>query len=277
MGQRLPSRLAVAVAVGVAVIAAAATVATFSRAAVAPGGVPRLAHIVVVVFENHERSSILDSRSAPTITSLADRFAQATSYHGVAHPSLPNYLALVSGSTHGVTDDCTDCPQRGPTIGTQLTAAGRTWGAYAEGYPSSPRFAVKHVPFLYFPNERGHVHPLTAFHPAHLPAFSFVVPDLCNDMHDCAVGVGDRWLKRFIAPLLRVKRTAVFIVFDEGTTSAGGGGLVPLIIAGTAARPRSRDARPTNHYSLLRTVEDAFGLRHLGSASRSRALTGIWK
>src|SRR5258705_9497572 len=85
-----------------------------------PAAVPRLAHVVVVVFENQERSTVLGTGQAPTFDRLAGDYAQATDYQAVAHPSLPNYLALISGSTHGVTNDCTNCPQSGPTIGTEL-------------------------------------------------------------------------------------------------------------------------------------------------------------
>jgi acid phosphatase len=248
-----------------------ATVASAAR------GVPRVGHVVLIVFENHERTSVLGHGDAPTFERLATTYAQATDYHAVTHPSLPNYLALVSGSTHGVTSDCTDCPQHGPTIGSELTAARRTWGAYAEGFPNSPRFAMKHVPFLYFQRDVGHVHPLPAFHPSKLPAFALVVPDLCNDMHDCSVATGDRWLARFIPPLLTEPSTVVFVAFDEGTTSEDGGGLVPMIAAGTAVRPHSVTRAPANHYVLLRTMEALLGLPPIGQAAAATPLTGIWR
>lgn len=240
-------------------------------------GIPRLAHAVVIVFENHERSDILGSPAAPTFTRLAATYAQATAYYAVAHPSLPNYLALISGSTHGVTDDCTDCPQSGPTIGSQLSARRRSWATYVEGYPSSSRFAKRHVPFLYFAGGASHVLSLHRFDPRRLPTYSLVIPDLCNDMHDCSIQVGDNWLRQFIAPLLTRKNTAVFIVFDEGTSGRGGGGNVPLIVAGTAVRPHAKFTAPTSHYSLLRTVESALALPLLGYARTSTPLTGIWR
>jgi hypothetical protein len=242
-----------------------------------PRPVPRLQHVVLVVFENHERASIIGSADAPTFTALARTYAEATKYHAVAHPSLPNYFALISGSTHGVTSDCTACQQQGPTIGSQLTHAGKTWGAFAEGYPSSSRFAKKHVPFLYFPGGAAYVHPLSDLVESRLPAFSFVVPDLCHDMHDCSVRTGDRWLAKFIRPLLNLRRTAVFIVFDEGTTNIDGGGAVSLIAAGSAVRSHSRYLRPADHYSLLRTIEAALGVSPLGRAARVASLTGIWR
>jgi phosphatidylinositol-3-phosphatase len=104
------------------------------------------------------------------------------------------------------------------------------------------------------------VHPLSAFDPARLPAFALVTPDLCDDMHDCSIATGDAWLSTFIKPLLAVKRTAVFIVFDEGSSNVGGGGHVALLIAGSSVKPHSQFTPPTSHYGLLRTAEDALGL-----------------
>jgi acid phosphatase len=239
-------------------------------------GVPRIAHAVVIVFENHERGEILGSGAAPSFERLASTYAQATADYAVARPTLPNYLALVSGSTHGVTSDCTDCPQSGQTIGSQLSAKHLPWAAYAEGYPSSSRFAKKHVPFLYFPGSASHVLPLQRFNPRRLPAYSLLVPDLCNDMHDCSIATGDHWLHNFIAPLLTVKDTAIFIVFDEGTSNAAGGGNVALIVAGTAVRRHSVFKAATSHYGLLRTIESALGLPLLGHARTATPLTGIW-
>jgi hypothetical protein len=262
----------------VSTAALATTVTLAGPSSSAPiAGVPRLAHAVVIVFENHERSDIVGSGAAPTFRRLAAAYAHATAYYAVAHPSLPNYLALVSGSTHGITSDCTDCPQSGQTVGSQLTAKHRSWAAYAEGYPSASRFAKKHAPFLYFREDASHVVPLQRFNPRKLPAYSLVVPDLCNDMHDCSIATGDHWLHDFIRPLLTVEDTAVFIVFDEGTSNAGGGGNVDLIVAGTAVRPHTTFTATTSHYGLLRTIESALGLPLLGHARSATPITGIWQ
>jgi phosphatidylinositol-3-phosphatase len=235
--------------------------------------IPVFAHVVVIVFENKEASSF----SAPTFASLGRRYGRLTRYLAVSHPSLPNYLALVSGSTHGVHTDCTKCTMRGMTLGDELTAAGRSWNAYAEGYPSSPRFAKKHVPFLYFPRDVSHVLPLSRFKPTALPAFAFVVPDRCHDMHDCSVATGDAWLRGFVQPLLTLPKTVVFVVFDEGTTNEGGGGHVPALALGTAVRPGVVFAHATNHYGLLRTIEDAWSLPRLGLSAQATPITGIWR
>jgi hypothetical protein len=254
----------------------AALLAAVGLVGAAPA-VPRLDHVVVIVFENRERDQVLGSGAAPTFDFLAARYADLRNYDAVTHPSLPNYLALVSGSTQGITNDCTDCSASGPSIGTLLSRAHRRWAGYAEGYPSSPRFAKKHMPFLYFAGESSHVHALSAFDAHDLPAFSFVAPDLCDDAHDCPLATSNRWLSGFVPQLLKLPRTVVFVVFDEGKTDAGGGGHVAAIAAGTAVRPHSSSAAPANHYTLLRTIEDALGLPHLGASAKAKPLTGIWR
>ena len=236
------------------------------------GALPSPAHVVVIVFENKDASTI-NARSAPTFTELGRRYARVTNYSAVAHPSLPNYLALVSGSTHGITSDCVTCRVRGKTIGDQLTEAGHSWDAYAEGYPSGAGFAKKHVPFLYFPRGAGHVRPLSDLNSHALPDLAFVVPDLCHDMHDCPVATGDAWLSRFVPPLLVLRDTVVFVVFDEGVQ----GNHVAAFALGSDVRPHSVFAGRVDHYGLLRTIEDMWELPRLGAAARATPITGIWR
>jgi phosphatidylinositol-3-phosphatase len=284
------------------VLAAAACGATATwqpPAGPAPPSVPlpHFTHVLVVVFENRERGAIAGSPDAPTFAALARRYAALTHYDAVAHPSLPNYLALVSGSTQGVTSDCTDCLVAGRSLADTLEAAGRTWKTYAEGLPapgfvgaSAGRYAKKHDPFLYFrrvlqsPARRDRVVPFTRLHRdaarRRLPDFALVVPDLCNDMHDCPVATGDAWLRQEIVPLLRSPALAggvVFVVFDEGTSNEGGGGRVEALALGPTVRPGSVFSASTNHDGLLRTIEDAWGLPRLGLSARARPIGGIWK
>jgi acid phosphatase len=96
-------------------------------------------------------------------------------------------------------------------------------------------------------------------------------------MHDCSTAVGDRWLKAFIQPLLTLKRTVIFVVFDEGTTTIGGGGNVSMIAAGTSIRAHATYASRADHYNLLRTVEDALGVPPLARAATVEPITGIWR
>jgi hypothetical protein len=263
-------------------------------AAGARGGVPAFRHVVVIVFENKEESSVVGRAEAPTFARMADAYARFGRYYGVAHPSLPNYLALVSGSTFGISSDCTTCLVAGRSLAGTLAAAGRTWKTYAEGLPragftgpSAGRYAKKHDPFLYFrevlarPAWRARVVPLTSLRRDvarnAVPAFSLVVPDLCHSMHDCSVATGDAWLRGTLPPLLQLPETVVFVVFDEGVTTLRGGGHVPALALGTAVLPGSRYDRVTGHCGLLRTVEDAWSLPLLGCSRRAASITGIWR
>jgi acid phosphatase len=234
-------------------------------------------HVVVVVFENQEETTIDKHGDASPFERFADRFADLTNYTAVAHPSLPNYLALVSGSTQGVTEDCTSCGPWSTSIGTSLTDAGKSWGAYAQGYPSSPLYVKKHVPFLYFTGGARHVHPLSSLDNHHLPAYAFVAPNLCSDGHSCPLSSANSFIDRFLPPLLTVPHTAVFVLFDEGTTSIGGGGRIEAFVAGTAVKHHAVFRGHANHYTVLRTVEDIFGLPHLGASRTAAPLTGIWR
>ncbi len=259
--------------------------------------VPDFTHVVVVVFENHEASSIVGNPDAPTFNALGAAGARITHYDGVTHPSLPNYLALVSGSTHGITDDCTDCVVHARNLADSLEAAGKTWRTYAEDLPSagytgafSGRYAKKHDPFLYFRDiarsrrRRDQVVPFSRFGhdvaAGKLPDFSLVVPNLCSDMHDCSVATGDAWLKANIEPLVSSPALAggvVFVVFDEGTTGDGGGGHIDALALGPTVKPGSVFARATNHYGLLRTIEDAWHLPRLGLSAKATPIGRIWK
>jgi phosphatidylinositol-3-phosphatase len=260
----------------------------------APKPAPAFDHVVVFVFENKEREHVLGSRSAPTFNRYAKRYANLTAYYAVTHPSLPNYIALVSGSTGEITTNCTECTVDAPSLADSLEAAGRSWRTYAEGMPYSGftgpafrRYAKKHNPFLYFRSivdddrRRNRVVPLAYLaadaRAGALPDFSLVVPDMCSSMHDCSVAVGDRWLRRVVQPLLKLPRTAIFVLFDEGSTSVRGGGHTPALVVGTAVRLRSRYRAFSGHYEVLRTIEDAWGLPRLGASARARPITGIWR
>ena len=259
--------------------------------------VPAFTHVVVVVFENEEATSIAGNHDAPTFNALARRYATLTRYDAIGHPSLPNYLALVSGSAHGIRSNCTDCLVHGRSLADTLAAAGKTWKTYAEDLPypgftggSSGRYVKKHNPFLYFRDVAGSrsrrnrvvPFPQLGHDLAHdrLPDFSLLIPNRCNDMHDCSVATGDAWLKAHVAPLLRspqLRGGVVFVVFDEGTSDTGGGGRIEALALGPTVRRGSRFGRATNHYGLLRTIEDAWGLPRLGFSRKGTPIGGIWR
>src|SRR5262245_15290200 len=282
----VPARVRAAVLVVVLVVGAVAGARVSAGGGAAP---PKFSHVVVIVFENKEFEQVIGSAEAPTLGRLANRYVLLTNYRAVAHPSLPNYLALVSGSTQGVTSDCSTCTVDASNLADSIEEAGKTWKTYAEGLPragytgaTSGRYAKKHNPFLYFADVGSdsrrlrRIVPLSAFRrdltAARLPDFALVVPDLCHDMHDCPVAAGDAWLDSFLRPLLHsaaFRKGVVFVVFDESvaTDTAGGGGHVPALVLGPLVRPGSRDSASLDHYSVLRTIEQSWQLPLLGNSA----------
>jgi phosphatidylinositol-3-phosphatase len=246
--------------------------------------VPGFSHVYLIVLENHGLSQILDSATAPYLHVLMGRYGLATNYHSVAHPSQPNYLALFSGSTQGVTDDgIHDLGAR--TLADQLDAAGRSWrvfaqnvppgcyrGATASDGPDGPgNYARKHEPAISFtgisgsPTRCGNITDFSHFDPA-AADFELVIPNLCNDMHDCSVAAGDRFLASFVPRILQStawkQGGVLFITFDEGQGSQP---VATLVIASDVA-PGSRSAVAHDHYSLVRTIENAWGLPCLANS-----------
>jgi phosphatidylinositol-3-phosphatase len=250
--------------------------------------VPRLSHIVIVVMENEELGEIIGNPAAPYINRLARTGALATAYYAVAHPSLPNYLALTGGSTFGVEEDCTSCHVAGRNLVDDLEAAHISWKAYMQGMPrpcfTGPTYglyAKKHDPFIYYDDIRANPQRCTHVMPATqldhdlasgtLPQFAWITPNLCNDMHNCAVATGDRYLADLVPRLITSvgPEGAIFVTWDEGSSDAdccsvAKGGHITTIAAGGAVLPHARPAIPYDHYSLLRTIEDSWDLPELG-------------
>jgi len=258
----------------------AATVTTATTA-------PRYDHVVVAIFENTNYSTI--QSGAPYFMSLANQGAEMTQSFGVTHPSQPNYLALFSGSTQGVTGDT--CPQdftgKG-NLGQQLVSAGYTFKAYSESLPSagytdctgsSGSYVRKHAPWVDFDNLSQSLHRPYSEFPTDfttLPTVSFVVPNMCDDMHDCSTATGDTWLKNHLdayAQWAKTHNSLLITTFDEDNFTSVNQIYTSLVGAGVTAGDYSQNI---NHYNVLRTIEDMYGLPALGNASSKTAITGIW-
>jgi hypothetical protein len=260
---------------------------------------PAFDKVVVIIFENKTPRMILDNPAAPTFNALARRYATLSHYDAVAHPSLPNYIALVSGSTKGIRSDCFRCSTARRNLADTLEGAGKTWNTYAEGLPA-PGFEGRRVgwyakkvnPFLHFRDVTSDPRRLARIVPysqlardvaAHrLPDFSLVVPNLCHDMHSCSVQVGDSWLRQQLPLLLQspqLRHGVIFVLFDEGAGSdhGGGGGHVPALVLGPLVRPGSIGSAPVDHYSVLRTIEQAWQLPYLGKSRTAVPISRIWR
>lgn len=241
-------------------------------------------------MENYNYSQIIGNSSAPYINSFAKAHALFTNSFAVSHPSEPNYLALFSGSTQGLTSDACPVTYSGQNLATELAAKGYSFAAYAENWPgthactASPSSSVssgylywrKHAPWASFSNV-----PLSDAHTYSGPGtpltgtVNFVVPNICDDMHDCSVAAGDAWLSKNIPPIVNYNSThngLLIITFDEGDNSTTNH------IVTIAAGPMVHNGTYTqtiNHYNVLRLIEANFGLPLLGASANAAAISGL--
>lgn len=256
----------------------------------ASSAVPSPDHVVVVVFENHAYSQVIGSSRAPYINSLTSGGASLTQSYAETHPSQPNYYALFSGSTQGVTDDSCVTPgfSSAANLASEVIAAGRTWASYNESLPSEGSttcsdgdYAQKHNPWFGFGNVPTSSAKTFAQFPTDystLPQVSFVTPDLCSDMHDCSVSTGDTWLKDNLgayATWARTHNSLLVLTFDEDNRLSGN--RIPTVLYGQPVTAGSSSSTTYDHYDLLRTLEDMEGLStHAGNASSAQDITGVW-
>ena len=282
-----------------AILIVAFLLAIAPLASAAPrGDHPRTA---VIVLENREFDEVVGSPEAPYFNHLVERGALATNFYGLLHPSLPNYLGLLAGSTFGLTDDCTDCLARGANLATQLAGADVSWRAYMGGMPTScytgpdvGEYVKRHNPFMYFPSITGSPRLCNRVVPERslrqdltdntLPEFAWIGPGLCDDGHDCSTGATDDYLQRRVPAILRHLGPdgALAITYDEGTSDAGccgvaAGGRIATLLVGPGVRAGVRLSHPYTPYSLLATIEDRFDLPRLRNARDAPTLKAAFK
>jgi len=281
-----------------------------TAAASGPCGVqataPSYKHVIWIWMENHSYNTIIGSSLAPYINSLATECGLATNYHNVSHPSLPNYVSATSGLGYRALakfdGDCNPVPGC-VTRAASIFGQGETWKAYEESMPSnchkgnSGHYAVRHNPPPYFTGLRGcatsdvpYGRLASDLSAGKLPAFSFITPNLVDDMHNSSVPVGDKWLAANLPTILKSPEytsgsTAVFITWDEGeggtatkcaTNRTDVGCRVATIVISPSTRPGTRSAKLFNHYSLLGTAEQLLGLPALGRAASFPTMTSAF-
>lgn len=237
-------------------------------------------HVVFVLEENHPIGSIIGSSSAPYINSLAAKYGLATNLSAETHPSLPNYIALTSGSTQGITDDAgpSSHPLAVDNLFNQMETAGLSWGSFQEHLGTSD-YLVRHDPSAYYADLSHKSVDLTKIDVNNLPAFSFVTPDRYDDMHDGTVAQGDTWLKNWLPTLLagtdyKSGDTLIVVTWDEGNSTDNHVATILINPAISAVK----SATAYTHYSILKLTEDLLGvprLGHAGSAASMRAAFGL--
>jgi hypothetical protein len=259
-------------------------------AAATASGLSSFSHVYLIILENEEYGSLVGSPDAPYFNSLIASYGLATNYFGVAHPSQPNYLALFSGSTQGVTDD-SNHDVSATNLADQLEAKGKTWAVFAQDYPgdcytgatkggkgegigAAGSYARKHNPAISFtdissnPTRCARITNLAAFDPA-AANLELIIPNQCNDMHSCPISAGDAFLQAFVPRITSSAAFAgsvLFITFDEGDSNLGGGGHIATLVVSPLVKAGFQSSTMHDHYSLLRTIEDAWGLGCLGQA-----------
>jgi acid phosphatase len=262
-----------------------------------PGsGVPDFRHIYVIIMENKEYGSIVGSSSAPYENELIARYGLTTNFYAETHPSEPNYIALTSGGLQGTNSDGTyDLVV--PNLFDQIESSGRSWHVYAQGYPGNcfrsfqaapvadgpgqdGDYVRKHNPAISYtsisgnPGRCANITRLTGFDPA-AADFEMIIPNEINDMHSSSVRAGDDFLRAFMPQIVGSPAFAdsvLFITWDEGDTDAKGGGHIATIVASPGMTPGARFDGPATHYSMLRTIELAWGMPLLGEAATASTI-----
>jgi len=255
---------------------------------------PYFDRVFIVVLENADYAQAI---AQPYLKKLARQSVLLTNYSGVAHPSYPNYLALVAGSTFGITSDGQTNLDH-PTIMDLMNKQGVSWKFYAEQYPEgkcftgvqSGNYVRKHLPALSFveiqkdPAQCSLVVPATQLakdiSTNSLPDYSFYVPDLKNDGHDTGVAYASKWLEGFLGSVATTQalgaRTLLVVTFDESDNT--GNNRIYTVLGGPVVKPGVTSDVQYTHYNLLRTIEDNFQLGNLGQQdAKAGPITGVWQ
>jgi phosphatidylinositol-3-phosphatase len=268
-----------------------------------PGG---YRHVIWIWMENHSSGAIIGSAQAPYFNALARECGLATNYHNITHPSLPNYIAATSGLPYSALDGfLPDCSPGGScdTSAKSIFAQGETWKSYEESMPwdcdhaNSGNYAVRHNPAAYYTTLHGcssddvpYSHLAIDLKHNQLPAFSFITPNLIDDMHNGTVADGNKWLSSNLPAILnsaeyRNGSTAIFITWDEGegggyasgehcaTSTSDVSCHVATLVISPSTKAGARSGTLFSHYSLLATAEQLLGLPKLGLASSSATMT----
>lgn len=274
-------------------------------AATTSGAIPRPDHIVIVIGENKDYTHIIEGKDAPYFVHLAKIGANFTYSFAIEHPSQPNYLDLFSGGNQGVRDDGKPkhTPFSTPNLGAQLIAAGFTFAGYSETMPSigwdgvrhtehphKDEYVRKHNPWVNWqdatvPTPANHLPPSvnqrlidmpTDF--SKLPTVSFVIPNEQHDMHSASVAKGNIWLRDHLdayAKWAMTHNSLLIVTFDENE-SWNAPNRIPTLFIGQMVKPGDVDRR-IDHYDVLRTLEDMYGLPYAGKAAKGKTITGIWR
>lgn len=277
-------------AVAAAAAALTAGIVALTAAPASAATIPQFDHVVIVVHENTNYESVVGSSQLPYINTLINGGASFTNFHGETHPSQGNYFAMFSGATQGATLD--QCPEPGSpytadNLGKQLIDKGKTFGSYNEDWDGNPatcttaKYARKHNPWFAFSNvPTSTAKKMTDFPTDYnqLPTVSFVVPNLCNDMHDLGcTTTGDTWTRTKLdgyAQWAKTHNSLLIVTWDEDAFRSQN--QIATIFYGAKVKPGTYGTN-YNHYNMLRTLQDMYGLRTSGQSTNATPITEVWE
>jgi acid phosphatase len=257
---------------------------------------PRFGHVFIVVEENRNYADVIGNPAMPYLNGLAQQYGLATQYYADTHPSIGNYFMMTVGDTVTNNDGYTGTVGKDNVV-RRLMAAGQTWKSYAEDLPAvgydNPgvvgKYASRHVPLSYLTDvvtdstQRRHLVPFTQLARDlagdSLPAYGFIVPNLCHDAHDCAVDSADTWLSRNIDPLIKhptfQRDGLLIIVYDEsGNDNTAGGGRIVWVAVSAKSRTGYQSVALYQHASTLRFSLAALGVTDLPNAAAAAPQMG---
>ena len=253
---------------------------------------PKPDHVVIVMEENHSYADVIGSASAPYINSLASQGASFTASHGITHPSEPNYMALFSGSTQGLTSDACPVSYTGANLAAELIKAGDSFGGYSEDLPAvgsaacyaptalNALYARKHNPWANFSDLPTSINmPWTSFPSDYstLPTVSVVVPNQVDDMHSASIQQGDTWLQKNMDGYVQWAKThnsLLIVTWDEDDGSSSN--QIPTLFVGPMVKTGTY-SETIDHYSILRTLEDLYSLPYANNSATATSISDVWQ
>ena len=272
--------------------------------------VPNFSHIVIIIFENKEFGTVVGNSDMVYFNLLASSYTLLTQHYATTHPSLPNYISLIGGDTFDLVDDCDfqDCYINAQSLPDLIEESGRTWKTYQDDMPepcflgNTLRYVRKHNLFIFFDpirldSERCQrsVVPLTQMDidiaANDLPNFIFLTPDICYSAHDCTLNLADGFLKEQIEKLFPALESTgepylIIITWDEGQGAHSccglpelAGGRIATVLISPQVKENFQDETPYSHYSILKTISEAWSLPYLGHAADAETplIAAPWK
>jgi phosphatidylinositol-3-phosphatase len=249
---------------------------------------PHGSHVTVVIMENKNFNRIVGNPKAPYINkTLVPQGVLLRNSHAIAHPSEPNYLALFSGSTQGIHGD--PCPVyfKAPNSASELIAAGKTFAGYSESMPHDGYkecyqglYDRNHNPWVEFRNVPAADNLVYHGWPSTVATLVWIVPNICDDMHNCAIKHGDQWLSKNLPPIIAWDKKndgLLILTWDEAAPDNSGKNHIPTVLVGPMIRAAARDTQDVNDYAVLHTIDEILGISCIDEDCKAPVITGIWR